>query len=200
LEQVSHLAEKQLYRRDPAQTDTIIAVTSQQRILNLYRHFQKELTEYFGDQAQDRYVMLDLASGLPTNKTLQSIGKEHQTTLFITEIMTKIINKAYRKVLDQCMVPFVSVAEKVDVGTLSLNMVGCSPAEQKRRCLQEMQKRLQGIIKSYFIQLEQAMVRQFATLAYQLYDELVETRITWQTTQILSQSSPTGFEQVLPAV
>jgi hypothetical protein len=200
LANVTQIVEKQLQVRYGAVfTEELIALASQARVVMLLQHLQYKLVTCFGDQVKSVCMEPRLFCEVPTTKALYAMHKEYQATIFLAEMMTQAINTSYKKALDQFALPLLlaDTCEKVDVGALALGLVDGKPYTHKDRCRQDLQKRIKGIIHSYFLQLEQTLCQHTARAAYHAYDELIESRIAWQTQRILRQQHNVSL---LPAV
>lgn len=197
---IPQLAAKKLTGKRGQPGDDLIAAASQYRILALSQYLQQELTKYVGSSVEEGFMIPDSCIQIPTDKELLGIKREYQMTLFWVETMTEAMNKAYQEALSACFPTVVSkLADKIDVGSRCLSMVACQPANQKKRCMREMQKRMGGMVRSYFIRVEYEITSIFAQRAYQLYDKFI-TCSTWENKQILCRPFISRRQQMIPAV
>lgn len=120
-------------------------------------HHLNSYSRHYGLRAQ-RELVFHAPFPILSLRSLQSVAAEHRVTLRTTRCIEFIGNKSWDyalKPVKKHRIPF-----KIDVATLALNALGCSPKQQQDEALTDLSQRIRGHIINFLYDLEVLLIAQ----------------------------------------
>lgn len=111
----------------------------------------------------------DIAAYSP-DETAKTIAEYKKTAIF-AEAAYQAVQIACEKSLDAISPHWIvkEAIEKFNIAAVMLKAVGCYPEDEQRRCIADIEKCIDGMLTSVYVQLKRRCTKQLTHIMYLLY-------------------------------